>query len=254
MGLLTSIVMNIRPAPLGSFLKKILLSRRKIYVASFGTFFIDPCSHFGFHLSKSGHYEQEMEFVIDTLLSKGDNFLDLGANEGYFSILASKRIGPEGLVIAVEPQSRLQPILFMNIQLNDAYNVHVRQIALSDANGIATLFLAPDVNTGASGLSWSSPYNTKSEIVPQYTLQALMNSLNSPSIKLVKLDLEGFEHEVIMSSPHVIFSKKIQHIALELHPSILASRGKSSDEIIGLLESAGYKRDNRFKTLVYSLS
>src|SRR5207247_9671457 len=74
------------------------------------------------------HYQFLMEvYVLDTyrsgLLRKNDIVLDLGAGIGDFSVLASKKIGPLGKVIAVEPNPEDYRLLEKNIKINNCLNV-----------------------------------------------------------------------------------------------------------------------------------
>ena len=193
-----------------------------------------------------------MVATLKHLLKEGDTFLDVGANEGFFSILASKIVGESGTVLSIEPQSRLQSVIFRNISENSAFNVTVFQIAISDSIGIATLFLQPDMNTGSSGLFGTTKYRTPTEIVPQTTLSRLLGLLNIGNIKLMKIDVESFEYEAILGSKELFLGNIIEHIALELHPGILKQRGKTEADILAFLRDNGYEQNKECKILVMS--
>jgi FkbM family methyltransferase len=66
-----------------------------------------------------------MGAVLRRYLRPGAVFIDMGANEGYFSVLASGVVGPSGAVIAVEPQSRLQGVIQTNLDANACLNVRL---------------------------------------------------------------------------------------------------------------------------------
>lgn len=232
-------------------MKKTLRIRRHLITTQEGKFFVDPLSNFGYGLSSKGGYEPDMVDTVKQILKNGDVFLDVGANEGYFSVIASKSVGQSGKVICIEPQSRLQSVLFRNIQENNSYNINVMQRAISDRIGIANLSLTPDMNTGASGLFPSTKYQIPTEIVPQTTLSELYVFLRlKNNVKLMKIDVEGFEHEAVLGSKELFEKGIIENIALELHPSILKQRGKSEKDIINFLQTNGYKKNNRYNTLV----
>src|SRR5215471_19335178 len=90
---------RIHPAELALLSKKLLrISRREESDGSL-TFYVDPITNFGFSWLKDHSYEPEMTEAIKSMLKKGDVFVDVGANEGYFSILSSKIIGEKGLVL-----------------------------------------------------------------------------------------------------------------------------------------------------------
>jgi len=69
-----------------------------------------------------------MVLVVKSCLPPGGIFIDLGANEGYFSVIGSKLVGMAGRVLAFEPQSRLQPVINRNSTLNSCDNVEVLPI------------------------------------------------------------------------------------------------------------------------------
>jgi hypothetical protein len=143
-----ALIRTIRPAALASFVSRVTgLSKRRNVQTTEGAFWVDPVSDFGWTLANGG-YESEMKAVLERYLQPGCTFIDLGANEGYFSVVASRLVGPRGKVISVEPQSRLQNIIRTNLDLNKCANVRVVKAALSAQSGTVTLELAPDINTG----------------------------------------------------------------------------------------------------------
>ncbi len=250
--LLYRILSRVRPSFVASFLKRILRIKRRVVSTEAGRFFVDPVSNFGNTVLTEPEYEPDMISALKATLGEGDTFLDVGANEGYFSVIASRLVGDSGLVVSIEPQSRLQGVLFRNIAENSAYNMHVIQSAISDGIGTATLSLAPDMNTGSSGIFRGTRYRNPTEIVPQTTLEKLLDFLKLDRIKLMKMDIESFEYEAILGSPAVFEQNRIENIALELHPSILKRRGKSESAIVGFLERNGYRRNEDHRTLVFT--
>jgi FkbM family methyltransferase len=245
-------LLKVRPAFVATFLKKVLMIKRFFVETTYGRFYIDPISNFGNAILSDNAYEQD---VIDSLLGilqKEDVFVDLGANEGFFSILASKIVGKQGKVISIEPQSRLQSVLFRNISENNAYNINIFQRAISDSDGIATISLAPDTNSGSSGIFRATKYKNPTEDVLQTTLSCFINLLNIDKIKLMKIDIESFEYEAILGSKSIFEQNIIENIALELHPSILDLRGKSGLDILEFLHSVGYEENKNYRNLVLS--
>lgn len=91
--LLYRILVRIRPSFVASFLKSLLRIKRRVISTGDGKFYVDPVSNFGNTLITESCYEPEMVVALKNLLKEGDTFLDIGANEGYFSILASKLVG-----------------------------------------------------------------------------------------------------------------------------------------------------------------
>lgn len=245
-------MLSVRPAFVASFLKKLLRVKREVVVTTNGSFFVDPVSHLGNSLITQSSYEPCMTEALSSILRESDVFLDVGANEGYFSVIASKLVCESGLVLSIEPQSRLQEVIFRNIAENSSLNIRVFQLAISDKCGIANISLLPDVNTGGSGLFRVTRYTVPTQIVPQVTLNEFISLFSIKKIRLMKIDVESFEYEAILGSKELFAAGLIEHIALELHPQILAARGKSAREIVEFLEACGYKKNRDFETLIMS--
>jgi FkbM family methyltransferase len=226
-------MMGIRPAPLASILKRSLRIQRRVVDAKAGRFYIDPVSNFGVGVQCERGYEPEPSHALRTLLRERDMFLDVGANEGFFSIVASKAVGSTGHVIAIQPQSRLQEVLARNIRENDALNIDVIQRAISDDHGVATLSLSPDMNTGSSGIFRTTRYGVPTQDVLQTTLERLFQLLSLRSVRLMKIDIEGFQYEAALGSCDVFRAGIIEYLALELHPTSLSRRGKRELAVIG---------------------
>ena len=250
MNQVNSALLRVRPASLASTLKRMLQIRRRVVETQAGRFYIDPVSNFGVGVQREDSYEPGLSHAVRTLLREGDIFVDVGANEGFFSILASKVVGSTGRVIAIEPQSRLQGVLARNVRENDALNVEVIQRAISDAPGVATLSVSPDMNTGSSGLFKATRYKVPTQDVLQTTLDGLFKLLSLRSVGLMKMDIEGFEYEAVLGSRDVFRGGVIEYLALELHPMILDRRDRQAKDILDFLNDCGYRRDERFETLI----
>jgi FkbM family methyltransferase len=246
-------MLRIRPAPVGVWIKKLLKINRTTVETKMGRFYIDPVSDFGTALLRDGEYEPYMIKTLQRFLGDSSVFLDIGANEGYFSVLGAMLVGPKGKVLAVEPQRRLQPILYENLGLNNVMeNVLVIPAAITDSVGKATLHISPDINTGSTSLvTETTIYRLPTETVPTITMSELFVRHGIEKANLVKMDIEGFEYEAILGSEHIFREQRVCAIALELHPSILKRRGLDPNRIIGFLEDCGYTRDTGFENLVY---
>ena len=249
---LYQLLLRVRPTFVVSFIKKLFRIKREEFNSEKGTFFVDPISNFGTRLMSDSVYEPEMIDTIEKIVKKGDSFFDLGANEGYFSVLSSKIVGRNGKIYAIEPQSRLQNIIEINFKLNSINNGKIIQKAISNKIGKIEFSLTPDTNTGSSGLYNTTKYKNPTETVKMITLEQLFYEEKIKKIKLIKIDIEGLEYEAILGSKKLFMQNIIENIALELHPDILLKRNKSESEIIKFLNDAGYKRNNHYKTLVFS--
>lgn len=92
--ILQRFLLRIRPAFVASWLKCRLHVKRVVLQARYGRFFIDPASQFGALLLRDGEYEHEMRHTLEQFLEPAATFVDVGANEGYFSVMAAALVGP----------------------------------------------------------------------------------------------------------------------------------------------------------------
>jgi FkbM family methyltransferase len=102
------------------------------------------------HIYSFGVWEPDITRFIAARLRPGDAFIDVGANIGYYSLLASRLVGSYGRVAAVEPSLSIRAELLTNLAVNGATNVRVISMAASDSAHSAVLYRGPETNRGAS--------------------------------------------------------------------------------------------------------
>ncbi len=237
---------KIRPAPLGAFLKKLLQIKRFVYQSKEGLYYVDPASDFGLRLINAGEYEPNTTKKLHEILTSGDTFIDLGANEGYYSIIAGRIVGPEGVVLSIEPQSRLAPVLRKNQDLNQLSNIRNISCAISDKEETSEIHLLPDLNTSGSSMLQITRYSNDTETIQTKTLETVLAEEGLQNIKLIKIDIEGWEQEAITGSPELFQSGSIKNIILELHEHILEKRGFDYRELESFLQHSGYRRNPEY--------
>lgn len=245
------ILMGIRPAFLAGWIKGILRIPRKTIQIEGALMWVDPISQFARKLAETNGYEPEMKDTLHRFLGPGKRFADIGANEGYFSVLAAKIVGPFGGVIAVEPQTRLQEVIKKNLMLNNLNNVKTIQSAVSDYKGEAQIHLTPNTSTGSSGLAKSTRYRLQQETIPVNTVESILNVGGFSVVDLLKMDIESFEYEAILGARKILKTHCIKALAIELHPKLIRARGKEPNKIEDILIRSGYKKDNDAKTNVW---
>ena len=234
-------LLKIRPTFLSLAIKKLLGIQRIEVNTAHGHFYIDPVSHFGNSLLKTQEYEPDLLKHIQEHLQEGDIFFDIGANEGFFSIVASTMVGATGKVYAVEPQERLQEVIHKNVALNSKENIQLIKKAISDRQGETEIFLAPDTNTGSSSLVNPHKYSVPTQTVQVDTLENILDELGIDTIDFAKIDVESFEYETILGSKPLFKNQRIKRIALEIHYYELMDRKLDSDDIEDFLEECGYR-------------
>ena len=149
------------------------------------------------------HYKFLKEvFIFDVyrsdLLKKDDIVLDLGASTGDFSILASKKVGKNGKVVAIEPNKDDYELLKLNIQQNSCENVIPLNFAVGSKLGEIEITF------------WGKTFKCA-----ENTLPSILSELNIEKVDFVKMDIEGFETEVINNSIDIM--KQAEVISIECH-------------------------------------
>jgi len=245
MALKTHYIQKIRPMELASLLKSLLFKKREILAHGNFKFLLDTYSDFYWNL----YDEQLNELIYDPAFTKfivnylqtGDTFVDLGANEGWFSIYAAECVGSTGKVYSIEPQNRLTNVIETNAKLNSLENIIVLNTAIGEREEYVNITLSPSLNSGSSslvknsrGLFW------KKQKTKVQRFDKLFENEKINHIDLIKIDIEGYEFSAIKSMEKMLKAKQIKAILVELHESQLLKLGTSSAEIQSYLAGFGY--------------
>ena len=192
---------------------------------------IDPANHAGSTLLRTGHYEPETERLFRDHLRPGDKFLDIGANEGILSAYAGTLVGEQGLVVAIEPQSSLQPLIEITLALNGIrpFKIYHRAIG-GDEDTSARINLYPTENTGQASLvrkprwGWTT-FVQRSEPIRFISIERIFTECQIDHFDLVKVDVEGFEHQVVEAMLPHITAGRVRKLLLDYHTPILRRQG-----------------------------
>lgn len=180
-----------------------------------------------------GDYEPEVAAVIAAILRPGDTFLDVGANLGYFTLLAAGLVGDGGRVYAIEPNEQNIKLLESSRRANGFGNVSVMQVAVSDR--IETLFLHATVGNGnTSTLEGGELFALRT--IPGLPLDTLMARREKP-LRLIKIDVEGFEHKALCGGERLL-REDAPHIVFEFAGNGLV--GISGEDFLRWLQGFGY--------------
>jgi len=189
----------------------------------------------------SGASERELIELFLGAVHRGDTVYDIGANVGLYTIFLSKRVGPEGHVIAFEPDSRNHLRLQENIQLNGLVNVISFRKALGDERRIASLYIHKD-NPGQSTLLTSQdPRFREAETVEVVNGDACRETKGLPVPRLVKMDVEGYEYSVPHGLRQTLTDPACEFLGCEVHPRSLPP-GVTAEHMCEMLRSFGFDR------------
>jgi FkbM family methyltransferase len=149
-------------------------------------------------LYRRGAYEPETTVLLRNVLFPGDTFVDVGANNGYYSLLASGKVGPTGTVMSFEPSFRAMARLLHNRGLlgEGGKNITAFRYALGDFDGDGLLDDNP-ANDAWSRLAWQSHESHDKELsrVGIHRLDSLLP--NTKVVNVAKIDVEGGELDVV---------------------------------------------------------
>ena len=183
------------------------------------------------------------EFVfLDSVLKGGMVFVDAGANEGLYSLFASRCVGPSGRVYAFEPSQREFDRLGCNIRLNSLENVHTVQAALAEAPGEMELSIADSSHAGQNTLGkfiYDVPL-LRTERISAHTLDGFAAGSGLTRLDLLKLDVEGAERRVLDGSRKVLRELRPM-ILFEASDGALKAQGSSLADVLEFLRSQHYK-------------
>jgi FkbM family methyltransferase len=160
----------------------------------------DPPSVMGRSLATSGVWEWYVTAAFARLLSPGDVFVDVGANVGYYTKLASRLVGPTGHVYALEPASDSLERLRRNLELDVVSNVTTLNVAAGADEKQVTLFGPASGHDGTSSFLELQHITSEPSVtteVPVRPLHSLLEPAEFDRVKLVKIDVEGYEVEVL---------------------------------------------------------
>jgi FkbM family methyltransferase len=142
-----------------------------------------------------GEFSAGEQALFAHLIQPGWVVIDIGANIGAHTLWFSKIVGPDGMVIAYEPQRLVFQMLCANMALNQVNNVFCRQAAIGAVDNVIQIgSLDPDQNNNFGGIPLEAMPG--GETVP-------VERLNTPC-HFIKIDVEGMEQEVLLGAARMI--------------------------------------------------
>lgn len=181
----------------------------------------------GTHGCWLGSYEIKKRRLIEQVVTEGSVMYDIGANAGFFTLLASVLVGPKGRVIAFEPLPRNLGFLKENLGLNRMTNVTVIEAAVSDHGGVASF--AGGASDALGHLALNGEFQ-----VTTVSLDDLVERREIPTPDDIKMDVEGAEMLVLAGAKSIL---------LNVHPALfIDTHGRDVHrQALDFLESLGYQ-------------
>jgi FkbM family methyltransferase len=191
------------PTPVGVFLLRVhnALLRRFTVPRQGSTYFgaellCDPNDLIQRSILNFGVWEPDISYWIGRILRPGDVCVDVGANIGYDTLLASSVVGAAGKVVAIEAAPRIFSLLEHNVRINRAGNVRLVNAAVSDRQQTVTLYSGGARNIGATTTLASRGLPAETT-VEAWALAQILTPEEIARAKLIKIDIEGGELPVL---------------------------------------------------------
>ncbi len=199
-------------------------------------FRLDLASYLDVLLYYSGYYDYAETRFIECNLKAGDVFFDVGANVGYYTMLAARKVAPIGEVHAFEISAQEITQLKANVALNDfASVVCINRTAISDFVGEVPI--TPTFGAGTTSIDVERRYLTDS--VPTTTLDQYVREKGIRHVEFLKCDIEGAEL-MMLRGAHSLLAHLRPVILIELCPKALARFEASVREILFQLDYHEY--------------
>lgn len=162
-----------------------------------------------------GDLDRKLTRLCSLIVKPGDTVLDIGANLGLMTLQLSRLVGENGHVHAFEPNPTMQEFVKKVIERNKLFNTRLHPFGLGDANGVLKLTV-PKGNAGAGSLVRNIERAGCDVVeVPVRTLSEVVEREGITSIKMIKIDVEGFEAQVFQGGHSVLARLKPEAILFE---------------------------------------
>jgi FkbM family methyltransferase len=187
-----------------------------------------------------GSYSEVIHNHIRSL-SPDALFVDVGANQGLFSILASHQL-KDGSVLALEPNPLIFPYLLQNLRINNCTNALPLNIALGEQDDV--LLLSHDLRHSGTSHLMSRPSTGDGTVSRVAVINPAAFGFLAAYVKgknlHVKIDVEGFELIVLRGLLQTQFASRIQSVVVEVDADLLRRFSSTPEQVYSLMKGAGF--------------
>lgn len=192
----------------------------------------------GFPLLTTGKYEPLQTNLFLEYLHPGTTVLDVGANVGYYTVLASEKVGPKGVVFSFEPDPENFQLLKENLHLNSCKNVQAEQKAVTNQDAEIE-FTIEATNKGESAVA-SENSKGKRYRIPGVRIDTFLPLQKVKKLDVIKIDIEGAEIQALQGMKQTIATSNSLTLFIEYNPSRIKLYGSKPDDLLKLLEGLGF--------------
>lgn len=202
---------------------------------------------------EEGVNEARILRLLLEVLKPRDTVYDIGANIGTHTVFFAKRIGPSGQVISFEPDNDIAEILEDHVRLNRLENVTVLRLALGNREYEGDLFIDKKIGRGSTSLiaTGGKTFSGRASVVRGDRIVA---EKRLPVPRVVKIDVEGYEIEVLEGLERTLRHDECKYLCCEIHPALLPQGRMESDVFriareLGFSPMGGYPRGGEIHAL-----
>lgn len=188
---------------------------------------------------KANVYENETSVLFKKLVRRGMRVVDLGANIGYYSLLASRLVGKNGHVYAFEPVTQNLDYLKKNVELNNCLNVIIVPMAVGEITR-EMLFQQYSDHTLGHLIPNADENNSLLVKVQAVRLDDFMADQNWPRIDFVKADVEGGEVAALKGMTETCKRNSHLHMLLEYNPKALERAHYTGKDFVTTVSKLGF--------------
>jgi len=200
-------------------------------------------------IALSGTYEEpELRFIQKTLRG-GDFFVDVGCNVGVFTLLAARSVGPFGRVFSFDPNCEVILHLRRSLVMNWVHDrVKVFECAVGQVAETATLrysrFSQGGGNLGkGASLTFDRTVEGFGDVVERETRTVMLDRVfpHDIEIKILKIDVEGFEHSVLAGAQRLLRERSVRFLILELLEEVASEQHPLNVRAVHEVIDYGYR-------------
>jgi FkbM family methyltransferase len=186
-----------------------------------------------------GVYEPIETEWFKECVGPGDTFVDVGANFGHYTFLGASRVGPTGKVFSFEPSPHASKVIEAAISDSGISNVVLVKSAVGKTAGSVSLYLpnTPDLHSPSILFSDTNFIPIQIQVVSLDTFEAFESIRN---IKLVKMDVEGYEPDVLKGMEKLIGAGKVENVFCEFNSGWLKRNSTTPKELMERFLDSGF--------------
>ena len=216
----------------------------------YGTFLsLSTDTVIGSSIVETGVWAEKDVAFFRTIVKPGMTVLDIGANIGHHTVVYSKLVGPDGRVVAFEPQNVIHQILGANLAINGCWNAEALRTCVGEEAGYVNMFpIQYTSNTNFGALGVAPPDADYARIHGERCrvdrLDTLLSELHCPitSCDFIKIDVQSYELFVLKGAEQTLRTFRPK-LFLEISPHWMA-KFYDYREIYSFLWSLGYEIDH----------